>query len=133
MSKPAGRCIFCGGGRMSKEHVWADWIGDILPPPAPPFGSRPLSLSQKGYSEGGRLFLEEQMPKQGDFGSKKIRKVCKKCNSGWMSRLQNKAKSLLIPLLEGEDCEIPPQEMVTIASWVTMTTMVAEFLQPEKQ
>jgi hypothetical protein len=34
--KGPGKCLFCGGGAvpgnpMSKEHVWSDWIGDIIP------------------------------------------------------------------------------------------------------
>src|SRR3954447_17229265 len=132
MSKPAGRCIFCGGDRMSKEHVWADWIGNILPPPKLPPGVQPTSLSQEGYSKKGRLLLEEQTLKQGDFGSKKIRKVCQACNSGWMSHLQGEAKPFLTPLLKGEDCEISPQAATIIASWVVMTMMVAEFLHHEK-
>ena len=29
--KPAGTCIFCGAGNLSKEHFWPDWALSLLP------------------------------------------------------------------------------------------------------
>jgi len=29
--KEAGRCVFCGGTGLSKEHVISEWIGAYLP------------------------------------------------------------------------------------------------------
>lgn len=30
-SKLPGRCIFCGGGNLSKEHFWPEWASALLP------------------------------------------------------------------------------------------------------
>jgi hypothetical protein len=38
----------------------------------------------------------------GDTHSRTIKRVCKSCNSGWMSRLQQAAKPILVPMLMGE-------------------------------
>jgi len=29
--KPHGRCIFCGGTGLSKEHIWSDWLSGLIP------------------------------------------------------------------------------------------------------
>ena len=26
-----GRCIFCGGTGLSKEHIWSDWLKSLIP------------------------------------------------------------------------------------------------------
>ena len=30
-SKAQGKCIFCGGEGLTKEHVWPNWIKSVLP------------------------------------------------------------------------------------------------------
>jgi hypothetical protein len=29
--KPAGKCIFCEAGNLSKEHFWPEWASALLP------------------------------------------------------------------------------------------------------
>src|SRR5947208_778698 len=29
--KPPGKCIFCGGRGLTKEHMWADWLRPYIP------------------------------------------------------------------------------------------------------
>jgi hypothetical protein len=31
MSKPQGKCIFCDGYGLTKEHIWAKWLNPYLP------------------------------------------------------------------------------------------------------
>jgi hypothetical protein len=31
MSKPVGKCVFCGGPGLTKSHVWPEWAEAILP------------------------------------------------------------------------------------------------------
>jgi hypothetical protein len=47
-----------------------------------------------------------------------------------MSRLQTRAKPLLIPLIGGEWPPLSGYEQKTIAAWATMFTMVVEFADP---
>jgi hypothetical protein len=44
-----------------------------------------------------------------------------------MSILQNDVKSILVPLLKGEKATLFKKPQATLASWIAMFTMVAEF------
>lgn len=61
-----------------------------------------------------------------------VKLVCKSCNNGWMSQLQNDAKSILLPLMKGERRTLNRREQVILAAWITMFVMVAEFQVPDK-
>ena len=53
--------------------------------------------------------------------------VCGKCNSTWMSGIQNRAKPYLIPLFDGHGCFVDARVQALIASWIAVATMTAEF------
>jgi hypothetical protein len=78
-----------------------------------------------------RLLPRERVRKfHGDPLHRKLRVVCGECNNGWMSRLQNRAKPILLPLILGEKAQLRRTAQTLIASWATMTAMVAEFAIP---
>src|SRR5256884_280586 len=66
--------------------------------------------------------------KAGDPQSGRIRCVCAPCNNGWMSVRQSETKPILIPLLRGESFSLHRRAQTTLAAWIAMFTMVAEFL-----
>lgn len=66
----------------------------------------------------------------GDPHAQRLKVVCKACNNGWMSRLQERTKPILVPLLKGEWAPLTKQDQKTLAAWATMFTMVLEFADP---
>jgi hypothetical protein len=54
--------------------------------------------------------------------------VCAKCNNGWMSRLQERAKPFLVQLFKGSRTALGDEAQSAIAAWATMVTMTAEFM-----
>lgn len=68
----------------------------------------------------------------GDPRARRLRVVCRPCNNEWMSQLQEQAKSVLLPLIEGSRARLRRSHQTTIASWATMFTMVAEQLDPTR-
>jgi hypothetical protein len=68
-----------------------------------------------------------RLTRPGDTQSQRIRVVCKNCNNGWMSRLQQESKPLLVPFFEGRWPDIHRKTQGTLAAWATMFTMVLEF------
>lgn len=85
MSKPPGRCIYCGGLGLSKEHIFADWLRDYIPRDATEH-SMAVTIQWPHMAD---TRLES---KTGDTHARRIRKVCVACNGGWMSELQQAAK-----------------------------------------
>src|SRR5262245_12065211 len=84
----AGRCIFCGKqGDMSKEHIWSDWLDEVIPRGGDHFVTVTSFLDAEGNS-----LPDLRQKRQGSVHTKKVRRVCRSCNGGWMSNIVNTAK-----------------------------------------
>jgi hypothetical protein len=69
----------------------------------------------------------------GDHLDSQVHVVCADCNSGWMSRIQSAAKPILIPLFNGEDCDLDDEAQKVVATWSAMATMTSEYLAKEQR
>lgn len=124
MARPQGRCIFCGGFGLSKEHVLPNWLRQKfprLPTDTHTFGvlSHPDGQAPTIHRKRG----------QGQLGSKKVRVVCKKCNNGWLAEMEDVTKPILDPLVSpGFRQTLSVKEQETLATWIAKTTMTAEYL-----
>lgn len=115
---------------MSKEHVWPDWLANYVPRES----THTIHRVSKNLGNQGLPSAVSTKPgklnRPGDPKSQRLRMVCEDCNGGWMSRLQNSSKPLLIPLLHGEWPLLDQKAQKQIAAWVTMFVMVVEFADP---
>src|SRR5260370_18573712 len=68
--------------------------------------------------------------RRGHSTTRQVRKVCRKCNNGWLSRLEEKIKPLLVSLMNGESCFLGIPEQTMLATWAMKTVMTAEFMEP---
>lgn len=114
-------CIFCGGERLTKEHLWPAWMRNVL---------GPSISSSHSYATGGPLRLRKITDRTGSIQSRKLRIVCAHCNNGWMSRLQSNVKDILVPLIRGQHILLNDADHHRISAWAMMFTMVLEFLDP---
>ncbi len=103
MSKGKAPCIFCGLRRpLSKQHIFPKRVSKILGLQSM---SHTLSFGFEVIDTSSHRSLERDTSrtvKQGDLASRKLRRVCKVCNSGWMSRAESTALDLLEPVILGE-------------------------------
>lgn len=129
MAKPPGRCIFCGGFGLTKEHVLPDWLRAIFP--RLPTDTHTLgAIDWVALPTVGLVPLPSHSSAQGQVGSKKVKVVCKSCNNGWMSRLEETAKPLVEELLHGHHQTLREIDQRLLATWITKTAMTAEFIRP---
>lgn len=63
---------------------------------------------------------------------RRLQVVCRECNNGWMGKLQERTKPLLLPLLTGEITVLDANQQQILAAWVAMFVMVAEYFDPWK-
>lgn len=129
MAKPPGRCIFCDGRPLSKEHVFGDWLRDIFPRDA----GTTHTDGVINWGAGGLTSAEATVitrKRQGHAGTRKVRVVCKTCNNGWMSLLEERTKPLLKPLIAGQDAVLDANAQKTLATWAAKTAITAEHLKP---
>ncbi len=68
---------------------------------------------------------------QGHSGTKKVPHVCKGCNNGWMSRMENRTRPILMPLIQGLFHPISTFDQQYLATWIAKTVMVGEYIFPK--
>ena len=126
-NKPAGRCIFCEEGGLSKEHFWPEWASALLP-----HYPNNRHVEQLFTTENAKLVAPPELrSRQGHSWTKTIRAVCKRCNNGWMSELETAVKPILIPLIATQPHELTVEAMGVLGQWIALKIMVGERNHPE--
>lgn len=123
-AKGRAQCIYCGSyENVTREHIWADWLREYIPRDM----ERHSGVSAVVHSDQSKNTTKVKK-REGDFHAQKLRIACRSCNTGWMSRLQTKAKPYLIPTLTGNTISLYRAEQITLAAWTTMFVMTADYL-----
>lgn len=123
MARPQRFCIFCGKPGLTREHVWADWLKKYIPKDMTDHSSL-FAVVHPTHSDAKR----RKQP--GDIRSRKLRVVCGACNNGWISRLQERAKPHLLPLIQGDVTAFDVSTQTCLSAWIAMFVMVAEHFNP---
>lgn len=113
-------CLFCPNLADSREHLWSSWMNEVLPTKAP--GSTTYTLDREG--EDSKSWLS---PKP---ATHTVKVVCETCNTGWMSKIEARAKPIMVPLLRGEERELHKADQEALAAWAYLKTVIAEHLNP---
>jgi len=105
--------------RLTKEHVWADWLKEHIP------------RTEQGYGEA----VEEISPDtaetivrnvSGNPHVRRIRKVCKTCNNSGMSVIQNSVKPFLSPILRSEPTRLYKPAQRLLSAWYAMAVNIVD-------
>src|SRR4051812_41788183 len=105
--------MFCGGRAAPKEDASPLWFVRFYPQRGDVMGEAP---------RGPHAPL--QWRQRGHFCQTKF--VCKLCNNGWMSLLEEKAKPVIERLLSNERASLEGAERELAARWILKTAMVFE-------
>jgi hypothetical protein len=119
--KSPGKCIFCGGGNLTKEHVWSEWTHELI--------GKTLNVSHYEANYMTNPFvtrLARQMKRHGHTATKKLRVVCGDCNNGWMSGLESMAKTFVTPLILGGQVSLDVEVQNVVATWVALKALIIE-------
>jgi hypothetical protein len=128
MGKLPGKCIFCGGGNLTKEHFWPDWVGTVLG--ISNTVNRVEDLWTRSPGQPVPKLINRQERPGPTHKKKKIRKVCSTCNNGWMSEIENELTTVLGPLIVDREVTLSPEDQHTLAIWTTLKTFIAEWSIP---
>lgn len=127
-----GYCIFCGGRGLTKQHLFPQWIGKVLPRMG--LDQHEQFVAEINCSAPDLITVAPELQKKRGHGlTRKIRKVCGACNSGWMSKLETDAKQFLEPMILGKEQLLSVNAQKIVASWVAMTSIVAEYTDLPRQ
>lgn len=120
-------CIFCdGSGKKSKEHIWPKWMHDYLPL----HGARENIVEAHTFKWKTHIDSKRRK-RQGHLSTKKIRVVCRCCNSGWMGQLETEVRPVLLPILKSEIHEISLENQAKLSRWIALKAIVGEFQERE--
>ena len=122
-------CIFCGKPADSEEDAFPKWLIDRM--------DAWYKMAFESFGPPEEVLLERRICVGAEteivFGTLKlgIRCVCRPCNNGWMSVIQNKhAKPIFTRLLEEPSLTLDLNECRSLTLWLVMTSMVLEALNP---
>jgi len=112
------RCAFCPStASLTGEHIWSDWLNQFLP-------------SKKRFSikNDKRETIHEWTDSKLDW---KIKVVCEKCNSTWMSEIEDRhAKPAMLDLiLDKSGTRINESRARSIAIFAFKTTVVLDHIR----
>ena len=121
-------CIFCGiqirkgtDGNLAEEHVVPKWLQDRI-------GARHQTILSvtKNLIDGSELQRTHTLER---FVAKR---VCKKCNNGWMSKLEVDVAKVLEPVFIGTKsvCDTTEPEQQILLRWAMKTALAVIAASP---
>jgi hypothetical protein len=117
---PGRKCIFCGGAPLSREHVVPEWFRKLVGISE----VRPGSVTHHTPGDATEIDFEA-IPV-----SRTARVVCERCNNGWMSQLEQQARIILTPLLQGQSGQLSEKDLDLLARWAFKTACVIDAASP---
>jgi hypothetical protein len=116
------RCIFCGSTeKLTYEDTWPEW-------------TRPSTRTLPGKKARQSLYTYDVLTERPNIVGKmprlRRRIVCRACNNGWMSRLENATKPLLEPLIFGRSHELSSRDRMVLATWAVKTAVTLNEVSP---
>jgi hypothetical protein len=106
-------CVFClrNDSQPSKEHLLPKWFAKNFPT-----GVWECHDEITNYVRKSTKHLH--------LVTDKGRQPCERCNNVWLSKLETKAKLILVPLMRGQQRTITPREQAVIAMWLFKLTLM---------
>src|SRR5688572_15295566 len=106
------RCLFCPSTKLSGEHLWPAWICKL-------YGADQYAHTVVNARDG---WQHERMR---NSITHKFACVCARCNNGWMSEIENRASSVLRPMIGGRfPTKFGRHAQHTIAVWLSLRLII---------
>lgn len=128
-------CIFCGSSGVTNEDVIPRWTHKVLrqlPQYLDQGFTRDTTKTKSEESGNWIRSIIRQWPSK-NVPERSVRVACGPCNSGWMSQLETRCKSVLTPMILGRGKDLIPADQEAVSLWATKTAMVAQFLHPDRR
>jgi hypothetical protein len=92
-----GRCKFCGGTEMSKEHIFGEWLEPLFPGGENRQESIFEGTPTDSINDPTKFRTDKKIP--GGVHKKQSRNFCIPCNTVWMHDIVEAVRPLAWPLL----------------------------------
>ena len=109
------RCAFCPDtADITGEHIWSDWINRIVP-------TGQFRFTWDSHTATPRTYVTALL-------NQKLPVVCRTCNNGWMSDLENEhAKPAMADLIVSDKAVlVDPERLKSIANFAFKSAVIAD-------
>ena len=125
-----GTCIFCGRVEMmTGEHIFAFWTNTAVKPPYEQYSK--VIYRQQGHVKEEIVDLSFKGERNRGHANMRLNVLCKECNNGWGSDLQDSVSAVLKPVLKEEAWQLTDEDREKVAKWLTSFIMVRQYLHPQ--
>lgn len=121
MTATARSCVFCGNAPTTSEHVWSDWLRRQLAIDEAMEHTRLLERHGKLVES---LVFDDKPYKQ------TVKAVCGECNGGWMSQLEQHARSVLTDMIAGRWRDLQCDVQCELAGWALLKALMFDQASP---
>ncbi len=111
-------CLFCPNPGGNKEDAWPLWLISSV------------GADSKSPTEYWNTVTAP--PKRWAGPKFTMKKICRECNNGWMSRLEQAVKPTMGSLVNDISMPLDEEQQRLLARWATKTAMVIEGVKQEK-
>ena len=125
MSKPAGKCVFCGGSNLTRSHIWPEWAQKIVPATSTHFELNAGQFDTFVSTVPGPKPFTKKRPRSGS--KRQPRNTCLDCNSGWMREIEEAAQPIVSQLMLGRATIIDVLSQRLLAAFLCLVSMRIEF------
>lgn len=124
----AGRCVFCNGFRLTKEHIWSDWLTKRQTVPHQKTHTQSVVRVKMNHGDG-TAYVAPDLPKlkTGPLIQVKIRRVCNDCNGGWMKDIVDAALPFAESMVSGRHLQVTTEAQRAVSAWIMLSCIMAEF------
>ncbi len=124
-----GWCLFCCAEKSVTVSAWPDWATQLVADASAVRYSPEMidKVTKQIITAAPQGYLREDF-----IATRKLRVACKRCHKGWMSRIDAKARSVLLPLIRGDGVVLLPAVQEALAAWIAKTIMITEFASTDR-
>lgn len=108
---------------MSQEDVLPLWLDDAFP------RDTKASVVRRHVTHQD----DDRHEWDGKLLGLRTGKVCRACNNGWLSDLENATKPILLPLINGHVRMLTATEQARVAIWATKTLLTMQGTNPRNK
>jgi hypothetical protein len=118
----ARKCVFCRREGVTLEHVYAEWLAEVVPGEGEFVVEREPLLPAEDD--------DRQTWSHPKLFTLTVRATCHDCNSGWMNRLEERVKPLLTPPIQGQRQTLHNGiQQLSVAAWAFKTALMLDCAQ----
>lgn len=123
-------CTLCGAtdNKMTKEHVFGDWLSDVLPEPERRRDRRLFAQNPETGESEWREWTEKEFRHQ-----TKRRVFCDPCNNIFGLRIEIPAQAVLPDLIHGVHHSVTDAGAMAVAAWAAKVAVLRETFDPPEQ